>query len=296
MNYLVPAGLYAIGEPTPEDPVVVTANYKMSYDIVRRSLAGRNVWLLILETFGVNVWCAAGKGTFGTGELIARIEATNLKSFAGRATLILPILGAPGVAAHEVKKRTGFEVRYAAIRANDLPEYLDNGMLTTPGMRELTFAFRERLALVPVELVTALKPLGIAGGLLFLVVAFFLGPAAALRALVAFIGAALSGIVVGPLLLGLLPGRSFSFKGALVGIVWTAACLLAIGIQGMNYAAIGGAFLALPAVSAFYTLNFTGCTTFTSPSGVRKEMRFALPAMGFALITGGLLVLAGLLL
>ncbi len=294
MSYLVPPGLYAVGAPSPGDPVVVTANYKMSYDIVRRSLAGRNIWLLVLETFGINVWCAAGKGTFGTGELIARIKATNLKSFAGRATLILPILGAPGVAAHEVKKRTGFEVRYAAIRANDLTEYLDNGMMTTPAMRELTFTFRERLALTPVELVAALKPLGVAGGLLFLAVAFFLGPAAALRALVAFIGAALSGIVVGPLLLGLLPGRSFSFKGALVGIVWTAAYFLAIGIQGMNYAAIGGAFLALPAVSAFYTLNFTGCTTFTSPSGVRKEMRFALPAMGFALIIGGLLVLAGL--
>jgi len=33
-------------------------------------------------------------------------------------------------------------------------------------------------------------------------------------------------------------------------------------------------------VSAFYTLNFTGCTTYTSRSGVKKEMRIAIPAMG----------------
>lgn len=294
MNYLVPPGLYAIGAPTPDDPVVVTANYKMSYDIVRSTLAGRSIWLLILETFGINVWCAAGKGTFGTDELIARIRATNLESFVRHKTLILPILGAPGVAAHEVRKRTGFSVRYATLRADDLPEYLDNGMVTTPEIRELTFTFRERLALVPVELVMALKSLGIAGGLLFLGVALSIGPAAGLLSLIAFLGAALAGIVIGPLLLGLLPGRSFSFKGALTGIVWTAAYLLAIGVHDMNYAAIGGAFLALPAVSAFYTLNFTGCATFTSPSGVRKEMKFALPAMGFALISGGLLVLAGL--
>jgi CO dehydrogenase/acetyl-CoA synthase gamma subunit (corrinoid Fe-S protein) len=66
MDYLVPPGLYAVGNPTPADPVLVTANYKMSYDIVRSVLEGRNVWLLVLETYGINVWCAAGKGTFGT--------------------------------------------------------------------------------------------------------------------------------------------------------------------------------------------------------------------------------------
>ncbi len=111
MIYLVPAGLYAVGAPGTDDPVVVTANYKMSYDIVRSELAGRNVWLLVLETFGINVWCAAGKGTFGTDELVRRIEATRLAGVVSHRRLLLPILGAPGVAAHEVKKRTGFTVQ-----------------------------------------------------------------------------------------------------------------------------------------------------------------------------------------
>jgi acetyl-CoA decarbonylase/synthase complex subunit gamma len=52
-------------------------------------------------------------------------------------------------------------------------------------------------------------------------------------------------------------------------------------------------FLALPAVSAFHTLNFTGCSTYTSRSGVKKEMRIALPAMGGALIASAVLLLAG---
>src|SRR5512136_1017448 len=116
LNYLVPAGLYAIGNPTPHDPVVVTANYKMSYDIVRRALAGRNVWLLVLETFGINVWCAAGKGTFGTDELVKRIEETGLTRVVSHRRLILPILGATGVAAYEVTGRTGFTINYATIR------------------------------------------------------------------------------------------------------------------------------------------------------------------------------------
>ena len=70
MNYMVPPGLYALGRPTPDAPVLVTANYKMSFDIVRKAMAGHSAWLLVLETFGINVWCAAGKGTFGTEELV----------------------------------------------------------------------------------------------------------------------------------------------------------------------------------------------------------------------------------
>jgi acetyl-CoA decarbonylase/synthase complex subunit gamma len=32
----------------------------------------------VLDTQGINVWCAAGKGTFGTDELVHRIEETGL--------------------------------------------------------------------------------------------------------------------------------------------------------------------------------------------------------------------------
>jgi len=158
-SYLVPAGLYAIGHATSEDPVIVTANYKMSYDILRNILTGRRLWILVLETYGVNVWCAAGKGTFGTEELVRRIEETALSRLVTHRRLTMPILGAPGIAAHEVRSRTGFEVRYATIRAGDLPEFLDNGMVTTPGMRQLTFSLRERLVLIPVELMLSLKHL-----------------------------------------------------------------------------------------------------------------------------------------
>jgi hypothetical protein len=295
MNYLVPAGLYAIGAPTPDDPVVVTANYKMSYDIVRDALAGRNVWLLVLETFGINVWCAAGKGTFGTDELVRRIEATGLAEVVSHRRLLLPILGAPGVAAHEVKKRTGFTMQYATIRAADLPEYLDNGMVSTPAMRELTFTFRERLALVPVELVMALKPLFISGSLLFLLVTLLsrISLNAGFMALVAYLGAALAGIVIGPLLLPWLPTPSFAFKGTVAGLAWSTAWYLLAGGNDWRRATTIATFLALPAVSAFFTLNFTGSTPFTSRNGVKKEMRLSLPVMGLLIAGSGLVWLGG---
>ena len=292
MHYLVPPGLYAIGTPDADAPVLVTANYKMSYDILRHTLRGRNLWLLVLETFGVNVWCAAGKGTFGTNELLTQISATNLASIVNHRQLILPILGAPGIAAHEVKKQSGFNVRYGTIRAADLPAYLDNGMVTTPAMRELTFSLYERLVLLPVEIVHAAKSAAIITLLLFLLGFFTAGSANAGRMIFAYLGALYTGIVVGPLLLPWLPGRSFAVKGASIGLLWALLCYQLVGAD-WNIPQTLAAFLALPAVSAFYTLNFTGCTTYTSPNGVKKEMRLAMPLMGLAILGSGILLAVG---
>ncbi len=293
MNYKVPPGLYAIGSPTAGDPVVVTANYKMSYDLVRQNLAARNVWLLVLETFGINVWCAAGKGTFGTDELVRRVQVSGLAKVVSHRRLILPILGAPGVAAHEVAKRTGFSVQYGTIRATDLPEFLDNGMITTGAMRELTFTTYERLVLVPVELVMAAKPTAMIMAVLGVLFGFAGGGLqAGLVAMVAYFGAVLAGLAIAPLLLPWLPARSFSIKGAITGAMW-AIPFAAVVAKGAPLVT-GAIMLGLPAISAFYTLNFTGCTTFTSRSGVKKEMGLALPVMGSAVGVSLLLLVVNL--
>lgn len=293
MTYMVPPGLYALGNPIASDPVLVTANYKMSYDAVRSALAGRNAWMLVLETFGINVWCAAGKGTFGTGELVRRIASSRLSKVVSHRRVILPILGAAGASAHEVARRSGFSVSYAAIRANDLPHYLDNGLVTTEAMRKLSFTLYERLVLIPVELVLALKSIALAGGGIFLLFAVSGGLAAGVTAFLAWLGACLAGIVAGPALLPWLPGRSFAWKGAEAGLLWSCAFYLLAGGQAWSGWVTLAIFLALPAASAFYTLNFTGCTPFTSVSGVKKEMRIAIPAMGGALILGLVLLAAG---
>ncbi len=292
MSYMVPPGLYAIGDPTPADPVLVTANYKMSYDIVRNALGGRDVWLLVLETYGINVWCAAGKGTFGTKELVRRIETTGLGRVVNHRRLILPILGAPGVAAHKVLQQSGFSVSYGTIRAADLPEYLDNGMKTTPVMRELTFGLYDRLVLVPVEIVLVLKTLCIWGAVLFAAATLANGVAAGITTLAALAGAVLTGVALTPILLPWVPGRSFALKGSITGFLWCLLFYLAVNGTEWSSAAKIAFFLALPAISAFYALNFTGCTGFTSRSGVKKEMRIAIPIIGAAVVVGLLILVA----
>ena len=297
MSYLVPPGLYAIGVPDADSPVLVTANYKMSYDLVRSAMAGKNVWLLVLETFGINVWCAAGKGTFGTGELVRRLEATGVGQVVKHRCLLLPIMGAAGVKAVEVKKRTGFAVHFATLRIDDLPAFIDNGFVAEPGMRELTFSWQERLALTPVELVSAMKSVLYLGAPMALAAGFLHGHYRLDRSVVAlllYLAALLCGTVITPLLLPLLPGRMFSLKGALVGFAGAvAACgLVKTHLAGRIWDMVA-LLLLMPAISAFCAMTFTGSTPFTSPSGVRLEMRRAMPLMLLGVGAGLVMLAAG---
>ncbi|BCA79937.1 hypothetical protein AOP6_1724 [Desulfuromonas sp. AOP6] len=289
MRYIIPPGLYAIGSPTSESPVVVTANYKMTYDLVRQSLAGHHAWLLVLETHGINVWCAAGKKTFGTEELVHRVVSSQLAQVVSHRHLLLPILGAPGIAAHQVFQQCGFTVIYAAIYARDLPQFLQNGLVTSPAMRELKFSLTDRLVLIPVEIVLELKTLAIIAAGVFLTGLVFGGLTTALIALGAYLGAALCGLALVPLLLPWLPTRSFAIKGATVGLLWALGYPFLIGVNG-SLLPTAAALLILPAVSAYHGLNFTGCTTYTSRSGVKKEMRLGIPLMGASLTLGFLLL------
>jgi len=116
-SHLVEPGLYSLGSPSPVSPVFVTANYTLSFDALRTSIKGIDAYILVLDTKGINVWCAAGKGTFGTAEVIGRVQEAELAQVVSHRRLILPQLGAPGVSAHEVQKQTGFRVDYGPVRA-----------------------------------------------------------------------------------------------------------------------------------------------------------------------------------
>ncbi len=295
MNYTVQSGLYALGAPDEKCPVLVTANYKMSFDRLRRELSGRNAWILVLDTKGINVWCAAGKGTFSTAELLKQIETSGLSRVVAHKTLIVPQLGAPGLAAHHVRKHSGFKVVYGPVRAEDLPEFLDKELKATAAMRKKTFPLRERVVLIPVELVDACKY-----AFLIFLAFFLLGGLSAdgsfwsgavrhgLPAAYGLFAAVLSGAVLTPLLLPWLPGKAFSLKGLWPGLV--AAAIL-IGLYGHAATSLAARLeilawvVLIPATAAYLAMNFTGASTYTSRSGVKKEMRRALPMQ----IAGGLM-------
>jgi hypothetical protein len=288
-RYRVTPGLYAVGKPDQASPVLVSANYKLSFDYLRRELGGLNVWILVLDTRGINVWCAAGKGTFGTAEIIRRVDVTGLHRHVSHRTLIVPQLGAPGVAAHVVKKQTGFNVVYGPVRSRDIKPFLANRMKATPEMRRVRFTLAERLAVVPNELIAALEYSLIPFAALALWQLFAGGFSVArlLREGIPYLGALLVGTVAVPALLPLIPFRSFALKGWLAGILWAAGISAA---QAAGPARFAGNLLLLPALSAYMALNFTGSTTFTSQSGVNKEIRLFARPMAISGVLGLLLI------
>ncbi len=287
MNYKVEPGLYAIGDPTPYSQVLVTSNYKLTFDAVRKELADLDLWILVLDTFGINVWCAAGKGTFGTEELIKKIVRTNLMEVISHRNLILPQLGAPGISAHMVTKLTGFKVMYGPVLAKDYRKYAKNGYKATPEMRLVKFNMWDRLVLAPVEMSMLIKPSIYIFAVLFLLNLVLPQPIG-LPEVLTYFGAIVTGCFITPMLLPYIPGRAFAWKGWLTGLIMV---ILVQYIVDLSILQKIGFFLIFPSLSAFCAMNFTGTSTYTSLSGVVKEMKFAVPFMLISVVLGSLSLL-----
>jgi len=291
VDYKVEPGLYAVGEPDNDSLVFVSANYKLTFDMLRKNLSGMNCWLLILDTKGVNVWCAAGKGTFGTDELVRRIESSELSKYVSHKRLILPQLGATGVSAHEVSSRSGFAVHFGPVRAHDIKAYINAGYKATKEMRTVKFNLWDRVVLIPMELIPALKITLPVFGVVLLANQFAARPFDRTD-VAAGIGAITAGAALTPALLPYIPGKAFAWKGWLLGLGCTVGIL---GLSGKfkkgSRLLAAGSLLLYPALSSYLAMNFTGSSTYTSPSGVNKEMKKSLPFIVSAAAVGAALTL-----
>ncbi|AOY58360.1 hypothetical protein B2D07_07835 [Desulfococcus multivorans] len=293
-NYKVVPGLYCVGTPGPESPVLMTANYKLTFDALRKELGGLDAWILAADTRGINVWCAAGKGLFSTEEVVRRVNRSRLAEIVSHRELILPQLSATGIAAHQVKKICGFKVIYGPIRAADIPAFIQAGKTADQAMRTVTFTFRERAVLTPVEILLLRKALAVV-----IIATLFLsgfGPGifsmdAALSRGIPAVCATLFGILAGavivPFLLPHFPWREFWISGALAGIVAGVANTWLFNGRLDAWESLS-LMLWTGAVGSYLAMNFTGSTPYTSPSGVEKEMRRAIPAQ----VAAGLIAVA----
>jgi len=303
MDYAISPGLYAVGNPTADSPVLISANYKMSFDRLRGQLGRLDAWILVLDTRGINVWCAAGKGTFSTDELVGRIASQRLGEVVSHRKLIVPQLGAPGVAAHEVRRRSGFRVVYGPVRAEDLPAFLAAGMQAAPAMRQVRFALADRLAVVPVELVLSAKYVAA------IAVGFFLLAGlgrdgfdwqrvldSGTTSAVLWVATCFGSAVLVPALLPWLPGRALALKGLWLGgafVAGLAACYAQVPELTGNAVSFAAWCVIILVTASFLAMNFSGATTYTSLSGVRREMRVAVPLQFAGTVVGGVLWIVG---
>lgn len=298
-KYTLTPGLYCVGMPTADAPVLVTANYKLSFDALRQELGGMDAWILVVDTRGINVWCAAGKGTFSTAEIAYQVQRARLAEVVRHGELILPQYSAPGVAALKLQAACGFRGIFGPIRASDIRDFVANEKKADETMRSATFTLKERAVLIPLEIFLLLKPLIFTLVGLMLVSGFgpqLYSPARAWQRggtiFLVTIAAVFTGAILVPLLLPWIPSRQFWSKGALLGIsvgIFTALSVL----PSAGWTAVIGMALWAMAVSSYLAMNFTGSTPYTSLSGVEMEMRKGLAIQIVFALSGLVCWLAG---
>ena len=280
-SYRISPGLYALGTPDENSPVIVSCNFKLTFDILRRELAGRSCWLLLVETYGINVWCAAGKHSFNTNEVAQRVKTSGLERVVSHRTLVLPQLAAPAVAGHKLQKLCGFRGVFGPVYIKDLGRFLESGMQADWDMRKLDFPLGQRLLVALVEIYGARKFL--LWSFLACMLLAVIGPGgfsfngilkAGLGAFASVITGFLTGVFVVPALLPRLRLRAFAAKGLVAGAV--TGMIIAVPLAGTLLQALT-LVAACSAFASWFAMNYTGSTPFTSLSGVDREMRIYMP-------------------
>jgi hypothetical protein len=142
-----------VGRPGPDAPVLVTGNFDLTVRRIARAIDGRlDAWLLVADSAGINVWCAAGGRYFTAEKVIAAVKSSHLDEVVRHRVLILPQLSANGVDGWRVRDATGWGVHWGPIRAEDVPAYVSSGRKKTDAMRTVDFPLRDRLEMVTVTL------------------------------------------------------------------------------------------------------------------------------------------------
>lgn len=141
-------GLVKIGLPDKSSPVLVTANFELTKRLVINTLARDKIdaWLLVANTKGINVWCAAGGDNFSTDTVIAALKTSRIEELVDHKQLILPQLCGVGVNIHALKKRSGWQGRFGPVDIKHLGSWLAGGAAQPPAEhRRVFFPLKDRL-------------------------------------------------------------------------------------------------------------------------------------------------------
>jgi NAD-dependent dihydropyrimidine dehydrogenase PreA subunit len=156
-------GLMKIGNPGRDAPVLITGNYTETVRRLRKALKGENVWLLVANSKGINVWCAAGGGHLTHHDVISAVVTSGAEAKIDNHTLVLPQLGATGIERQKITEATGWTTIWGPARLEDLPSFLRQGHSATPRQRFMRFPLWERLEIAAMWAI----PMIIIGILLF---------------------------------------------------------------------------------------------------------------------------------
>lgn len=138
-------GLIKIGNPDRNSPVFLTCNYHLTVERVKRALSGLDCYLLVANSKGINVWCAATGGHFTNHSVISVLKTSGIEELVDHRKVILPQLAATGIESKVIQKKTGWKVIWGPIYAKNIPAFIKNGFKKTPEMKEVRFQLDQRI-------------------------------------------------------------------------------------------------------------------------------------------------------
>jgi len=161
MPFPTRTGLVKIGRPNRNAPVLLTGNFGLTVQRVKRALGGQDAYLLVANSHGINVWCAAAGGHLTDHSVISVLKTSGIDELVDHRHVILPQLAATGIESRVIEAKTGWSVIWGPVRAQDIPPFLENGCRKTEPMRVVDFPWTRRLEMAaawafPISLVAAL--------------------------------------------------------------------------------------------------------------------------------------------
>jgi NAD-dependent dihydropyrimidine dehydrogenase PreA subunit len=251
-SHAVPTGLRRVGEPGPDSPVLLTGNFALTVRRLTKALEGQDAWLLVANSRGINVWCAAGGGHLTHHDVIAVLRSSGVGERVRHRRLVLPQLAATGVERRLVRAATGWEPRWGPARLEDLPEYLEGGGRLRKEHRAMRFPLWERLEMS----VTWALPMALA---------VFVALAAAVGRQVAAVAAGVIALGVGAVFAALrwLPvvgGRRWlTYAGLAVTTFGVGAAVLS-SLGEVRPSALASLAVACTLAAGILSLDLTGTT------------------------------------
>ena len=138
-------GLLKIGNPKKDSPVFLTCNYHLTVERVKKALKGMDAYLLVANSRGINVWCAAGGGHLTHHDVISVLKTSGIEELVEHRQVVLPQLAATGVEAKIIREKTGWRVIWGPVYAKDIPVFMKNKMKIDKKKREVRFPLIQRL-------------------------------------------------------------------------------------------------------------------------------------------------------
>lgn len=138
-------GMVKIGNPDRNAPVLLTCNFRLTVERVRRALEGIDAYLLVANSRGINVWCGAAGGHFTNHDVISALKTSGIEDLVDHRQVILPQLAATGIEGRIVGEKTGWRVIWGPVYATSIPQFLRDGMEKTLEMRVVSFPLKERV-------------------------------------------------------------------------------------------------------------------------------------------------------